>query len=76
MKFKNLKNKIAHILGHRLNRKEVKINFPKWWVQFHLSDKLFLALFLVPKETTSVLYCKRQTSILKATKSSVHLDVI
>ena len=29
MKFKNLKNKIAHILGHRLNRKNVKINFPK-----------------------------------------------
>ena len=35
-----------------------------------------MVLFLAPKETTSVLYCKRQTSISKATKSSVHLHVI
>ena len=50
MKFKNLKNKIAHILGHRLNRKNIKINFPKWWVQFHLS---------VPSRFYSRIYRKR-----------------
>ena len=70
----NCLGKVAHIATKRLSDCHREL-----WIRCNTLvawQKLYMVLFSAPKATTSVLYCKRQTSILKATKSSVHLHVI